>query len=85
VRPDAGGELAGNSEAQKSSETRWVEPDGTRGPRFCTLPGEIFSGRAEKKSADAVVARKSVNADGAKGGRSKTELERRLKGSCEGI
>jgi len=41
--------------------------------------------RAEKKSADAVVAEKRGNARGAKGGRNKTKLERRLKGSCEGI
>ena len=40
--------------------------------------------RAEKKSADAVVAEKRGNARGAKGGRNKTKLERRLKGSCEG-
>jgi hypothetical protein len=41
--------------------------------------------RAGKKSADAVVAKKRGNARGAKGGRSKTKLERRLRGSCEGV
>jgi hypothetical protein len=41
--------------------------------------------RAGKKSADAVVAEKRGNGRGAKGGRNKTKLERRLKGSCEGI
>ena len=41
--------------------------------------------RAEKKSADAIVAKKRGNARGAKGGRSKAELEKRLKGSWEGI
>ena len=30
MRPGAGGELAGNSKAQKSSETHPVEPDGAR-------------------------------------------------------
>ena len=45
----------------------------------------IFSERTEKKSADAIVAKKRGNARGAKGGRSKAELEMRLKGSWEGI
>ena len=41
--------------------------------------------RAGEKSADAVVAKKRGNARGAKGGRNKTKLERRVKGSCEGV
>jgi len=41
--------------------------------------------RAEEQSAEAIVAKKRGNARGAKGRRDKTELERRLKGSCEGI
>jgi len=41
--------------------------------------------RAEEKSAEAVVAKKRGNARGAKGRRNKTKLERRLKGSWEGI
>ena len=37
---------------------------------------------AGEKSAEAVVAKKQGNASGAKGGRSKTELERGRKGTC---
>jgi hypothetical protein len=85
VRPGAGGKLAGNSEAQKSSETHPVEPCGTRGDDSGTLPGETSSVRAEEESADAEVAKKRGNARGAKGGRNQTKLERGLKGSCGGI
>jgi hypothetical protein len=52
---------------------------------LCTLPGEISSVRAGEKTAEAVVAEKRGNARGAKGRRSKAELERRLKGSRVGI
>ena len=38
-----------------------------------------MSTRVEKKSAEAVVARKRGNARGAKGRRNKTELEEKLK------
>jgi hypothetical protein len=41
--------------------------------------------RAEKESADAIVAKKWGNARGAKGGRNQTELEKGLKGSRVGI
>jgi hypothetical protein len=81
VRPGAGGELAGNSEAQKSSEDVSGRAVRREGERFCTLPGEIFRVRAGKKSADAVVAKKRGNARGAKGGRNQTKLEEGLKGS----
>jgi len=84
LRPGAGGKLAGNGKAQKSSETYSVEPDGARGKNLHLTWGDLL-GRAEEKSADAVVVKKRGNARGAKGGRSKAELERRLKGSCEGI
>ena len=81
MRPGAGGELAGNSEGQKSSEGVSGRAVRREGGRFCTLPGEIFHVRAGKKSADAVVAKKRGNARGAKGGRNQTKLERGLKGS----
>ena len=84
MRPGAGGKLAGNSKAQKSSKTHPVEPGGTRG-KILYLTWEIFPVRAGKKSADAVVAKKRGNARGAKGGRSKAALEKRLKGSWAGI
>ena len=41
--------------------------------------------RVEEKSAEAVVAKKRGNAREAKGRRNKAKLERRLKGSCEGV
>ena len=41
MRPGAGGELAGNSEAQKSSETHQVEPDGARGKILHLTWGEL--------------------------------------------
>jgi len=50
VRPDAGGELAGNSEAQKSSETHRVEPDGTRGKILYLTWGELLRESGEEVS-----------------------------------
>jgi hypothetical protein len=41
--------------------------------------------RAEKKTAEAVVAETLGNASRAKGRRSKAELKEKLKGSCEGV
>ena len=84
MRPDAGGELAGNSKAQKSYETHQVEPDGTRGKILHLTWGDLL-GESGEKSAEAVVAKKRGNARGAKGGRNKTKLEEELKGSCEGV
>ena len=42
MRPGAGGKLASNSEAQKSSETRWVEPDGARGEILDLTWGDLL-------------------------------------------
>ena len=41
VRLGAGGKLAGNSEAQKSSETHQVEPGGTRGKILYLTWGDL--------------------------------------------
>ena len=38
----AGGELAGNSKAQKSYEAQAVEPDGTRGKRLHLTWGDLL-------------------------------------------
>ena len=46
---------------------------------------EITVSGSKRESERPIVARKSGNADGAKGRRSKTKLERRRKGNREGI
>jgi len=50
VRPGAGGKLAGNSEAQKSSETHQVEPDGTRGKILHLTWGDLLRESGEEVS-----------------------------------
>jgi len=42
VRPGAGGELAGNNEAQKSSETHLVEPGGAKGKILDLTWGDLL-------------------------------------------
>ena len=85
MRRGAGGELAGNSETQKSYETHSVEPGGAKGKILDLTWGDLLRREREEKSAEAVVAKKRGNARGAKGGRNKAELERGLRGSREGI
>jgi hypothetical protein len=53
VRPGAGGELDGNSEAQKSSETHQAEPDGAEGKIPYLTWGELLRESGER-SADAI-------------------------------
>ena len=59
MRPFAGDERAREREIQDHRKTQVVEPDGTT-RKYMFLPGEILSARANKKSADAVVALKPV-------------------------
>ena len=68
MRPGTGGELARCSEAQIPSETYQVERGGAKG-KSVFLPGEISGLRGLEKSAEAIRAMKSGNADGAKGRR----------------
>ena len=53
MRPGAGGELAGNSEARMASETHQVEPGSAKG-RSQSLPGEIPVVRATGGLCDTV-------------------------------
>ncbi len=70
MRPGAGGKLAGNSEAQKSSETHQVELDGTREKILYLTRGGLL-GESGEEASSAIVARKRGNGRGAKGGRPK--------------
>ena len=50
VRPGAGGKLAGNSEAQKSSETHQVELGGTREQILYLTRGDLLRESGEEVS-----------------------------------
>jgi RNA-directed DNA polymerase len=67
VRPDAGGKLAGNSEAQRSYKTHQVEPGGTRGQSLYLTWGDLFDesrrevsrGRSSEEAAVTGVERRA--------------------------